>query len=254
MVNLFDIMQTAQSGAAVTNMSRQFGLSPADTQRAVEALLPAFSMGLHRAAQNPAMLAPLLAMMGSGQYTPFFDTGAGTRGAANGGDVLAQVFGSPEVTRQIAQQASSMTGIGVQVLQEMMPMIGATLIGGLFKYASLEGLGDWFGQWSNAFKQAHASQVAANAPPPPPAGPFGAWGSMLDTMVSGGAAGSPLPPQPRMPTPAPAPATPPTSASIEAPLAHLSRMFETGHEVQSQQAAHLQRIFDTVWGAPPPVR
>lgn len=251
MVNLFDIMQTAQSGAAVANLSRQFGLSPTDTQRAVEALLPAFSMGLQRAAQNPAMLPPLLAMMGSGQYTPFFDNAAGPRGAASGGDVLAQVFGSPEVTRQIAQQASSMTGIGVQVLQEMMPVIGATLIGGLFKYASLEGLGDWFGQWSSAFKQAHASQAAAKAPSPMPSGPFGAWGSMLDTMVSGGGGASVAPSLPWAVAPPPAPvAPPPDTGADDTPLGHLSRMFESGQEAQSQQVAHLQRIFDTVWGAP----
>ncbi len=52
-MNLFEMMQQAQGGQAMQNLSRQYGLSPKQTQAAIDALLPAFSMGLQRQTQDP---------------------------------------------------------------------------------------------------------------------------------------------------------------------------------------------------------
>ena len=40
MFNLFDIMRGAQGGAAIDSMARQFGLTPNQVERAMQALLP----------------------------------------------------------------------------------------------------------------------------------------------------------------------------------------------------------------------
>jgi hypothetical protein len=55
MVNLFDIMRNAEHGAALHNMARRFSLSPADTQHALDALLP-----LRSASKKPFMIPPPL--------------------------------------------------------------------------------------------------------------------------------------------------------------------------------------------------
>ncbi len=46
MFNLSEIMQSAQGGQAIPNLAKQFGLTPEQTQAAINALLPAFSVGL----------------------------------------------------------------------------------------------------------------------------------------------------------------------------------------------------------------
>ena len=46
MPNLYDVLADAQNGEAMTELSREFGLSAQQTQAAVAALLPAISMGL----------------------------------------------------------------------------------------------------------------------------------------------------------------------------------------------------------------
>ena len=41
MMNLFDIMQSAQHGQALPNLAQQYGLTMQQTQAALDALLPA---------------------------------------------------------------------------------------------------------------------------------------------------------------------------------------------------------------------
>ncbi len=53
MFNLSDILQSAQGGQAIDNIAQRFGLSPEQAQAAVQALIPAISAGLTKAATNP---------------------------------------------------------------------------------------------------------------------------------------------------------------------------------------------------------
>ena len=48
-MNLNDILQAAQGGQGVTNLASQFGLTPEQTQAAIQAMIPAFSGGLQNA-------------------------------------------------------------------------------------------------------------------------------------------------------------------------------------------------------------
>lgn len=256
MVNLLDIMRTAQSGAGLQNLSRQFGLKPADAQRAVEALLPAFSLGFQHVVHDPNAFAQLLQMVASGRYAPFFDAQQPLSPAAwaGGGDVLTKIMGSKEVSRRVAEQAAAATGMGVEVLQQMLPMVAATLIGGAFRYASLEGMSELFARWSEAFQQAHVSQKPAPAPASPanplemwaallnpapsrpaprnpvPQNPTAAWSAMVDAMLGGGAA-------PKAPEP-----PPPLN-----PVQVLAQMFETGSQAQAQYLASLKAVMDRAW-------
>lgn len=253
MVNLLDIMRQAQQGAGMDNMARQFGLSLADAQRAVETLLPAFSLGFRRNAMNPGAFAPFLDALSSGRYAPFFDGTTMMPGSgAPGAELMGQIFGSPEVTRQIAQQASAMSGIGAQVLQQMMPTMGAVLMGGMTRYASLEGVSDVLRQWADWLKVAASAQAARSQPAPPDL--YGAWSGFVGSMF--GIA-------PRKPAPAPGPADPwselvammaggwtkpeppppPPPAQPDA-FSALAQMFEAGREVQAQHLAQFQHALD----------
>lgn len=264
MVNLFEIMRQAQSGSAMDNMARQFGLSVEQTQRALEALLPAFSLGLQRSAQNPNVFAQLLEMMSSGRYAPFFDGAAASMSPqAAGQQVLDKLFGPPDISRQIAAQASAATGIGAQVLQQMMPGLAATLMGGLFRNASVEGVAeflrgwaDWLGRVSpGGDPSSRVTQAASNlsqawtdfmaamlggAGPAPrqrePAGSAAAPWAEFMRLASGGFTGAAAPPPP--------PPPPPTQPN---PFAVLSQMFETGREAQTQHLANLQAIMQAAW-------
>lgn len=264
MVHLFDIMKQAQSGAAMDNIGRQFGLSIEQTQRAVEALLPAFTLGFQRSMQNPNAFAQLLEMMSSGRYAPFYDGGSGMgAGAASGQAVLERLFGSPEISRQIAAQASAATGIGAQVLQQMLPNIAAVIMGGLFKQASVEGFAgflrgwaDWLGHiapangrprqlsdaagnLSNAWRDFVMAMLGGHGPAarrePEPSAAMAQWADLMRAFTSA---------MPGAKAPAPPPPPPPSAPN---PFEMLSEMFETGREAQAQHLAGLQAIMADLW-------
>lgn len=251
MVTLFDIVRQAQGGSALDNLSRQFGLNPDQTRHVVEAFLPAFTLGLQRAAANPFAFSQLLDMMSSGRYAPYFDGGFGAPRSSEGQQVLERLFGSPEVTRQIAAQTSAMTGVGAQVAHQMMASVASIVMGGLFKSATVEGLADFLRGWSDWLRTLRPPEPAPSRSAPA-FSPFAAWTDLMTAML-----GKPAPEKaspPALPEPwsafleglkgSSAPKPPPPPPSQPDPFATLSKMFETGREVQAQHLANLQSIFD----------
>ena len=98
MANLYEILADAQNGEAMSELGRQFGLSPQQTQAAVAALLPAISMGLKRTTATPEGLGNLLAVMGAQPdlYAMYDDpqVAFSREGRAAGNTALARMFGS----------------------------------------------------------------------------------------------------------------------------------------------------------------
>lgn len=136
MTTLFDMMNNAQNGRAMELLARQFNLSQQQAALAVEALLPAFSEGLKRNASDPYGLGNFLSALATGQHAKYFDDASNAfspAGLQDGNGILGHLFGSKELSRAVAAQAAQATGIGQQVLQQMLPAIAAMIMGGLFK-------------------------------------------------------------------------------------------------------------------------
>ncbi|MBN9243149.1 MAG: DUF937 domain-containing protein [Mesorhizobium sp.] len=139
MLPLFDMLSQAQNGRGMELLARQFNLSQQQAQLAVEALLPAFSQGLKRTTSDPYGLGGFLNALASGQYGRYFDNAGqafSQQGVDQGNDVLGQLFGSKDLSRAVAAQAAQATGIGQQVLQQMLPVIASMVMGGLFKQST----------------------------------------------------------------------------------------------------------------------
>ncbi|MDX3809598.1 DUF937 domain-containing protein [Bosea thiooxidans] len=190
MMNLFEIMQSAQNGQAMQNMARQYGLSLQQTQAALDALLPAFSMGLHRQTQNPYAFGSLAQMMTASPYARFFEAGGnsippGAQMAGN--DVLSQLFGSNEVSRAIAAQAAATSGVSQAILNQMLPVIASILMGGLFKSTSNEGLGGILGQFAEMMRGQMPGMQPAPQPQPQQQMPGNPMEAILRGMFGQGA-------------------------------------------------------------------
>ena len=141
MFNLFEIMRGAQGGAAVDAMARQFGLTPDQVERAMQALLPAFALGLRGSAREPDTFARTLGLMGSGRYAPFFENPAlafSQDATAQGNEALQALFGSKDVSRSVAREAAAFAGIGPEILKQMLPVLASILLGGLQRSGQAE--------------------------------------------------------------------------------------------------------------------
>lgn len=213
MLPLFDMLAQAQNGNAVDQMARQFGLSQQQTQQAMEALLPAFSQGLKRNASNPYDLGAFLTALSSGQHAKYFEDATrafSPQGMEEGNGILGHLFGSKELSRAVAAQASQATGIRQDVLKQMLPALATMIMGGLFKQSTGQVQAAGFGGQGNPLqeiieqmmKQGGVPQQPAPRPeaPQPDLNQFdNPFGKILEGMFGGGQAQRQAPSAPQGP-------------------------------------------------------
>ncbi len=102
-------------------IGQQFGLSPQQTQAAVEALGPVIAAGMRRnASSGGGGLGDILGGMlnGGGAVDP----------TSTGNDILGEIFGSKEVSRGVANEVSASTGIGAAVLKKLLPILASVIM------------------------------------------------------------------------------------------------------------------------------
>jgi hypothetical protein len=138
-MNIMNAILGAQDGQAVGALSQQFGLSQDQTVSALGALLPALAGGLQRNVSSQGGLEQLMSALTSGQHGRYLDE-AGTLGSADtvsdGNAILGHILGSRDVSRAVATNAASATGIGPDVLKRMLPVVATLAMGALAKQAA----------------------------------------------------------------------------------------------------------------------
>jgi hypothetical protein len=141
MANLYDILASAQHGDALTELGDQFGLTPQQTRAAVAALLPAISIGLKRATETPEGLGELFSVMGrQPELFAMYDNPSAAfsrEGRDAGNAVLAKMFGTPDASRAIADQAQYFSeGVTSSILKKLLPVLVGMIISGLMRSGS----------------------------------------------------------------------------------------------------------------------
>jgi hypothetical protein len=113
-------------------MARELGVSETQAASGVEALLPAILGGFKRQAQaQPTGLDGLgaaLQQLGGGGLLDEVLAPQPTD-VGRGNDVLGRIFGTPDVSRTVAQHAAAQSGLDASLLKKMLPLL-AMLVGG----------------------------------------------------------------------------------------------------------------------------
>lgn len=140
MSSLYEILNNAHDGEGMTALSREFGLTPTQTEAAVTALLPAISTGLKQSTATVDGLGNLFGVMAQQQDLPEIydapDTAFAPEGVAAGNDALSVIFGSPDVKRAVIDQAQAFSGVSSNILTKMLPVVAGILISGLMRSTS----------------------------------------------------------------------------------------------------------------------
>jgi hypothetical protein len=120
----------------LSQIGRQFGLDDAQTRAAFEALAPVVAAGVRKSAQSPDGLQDILKRVVAGGYGDTLgnpDAVAFERAKPRGDDVLGQIFGTPDVSRGVAQQLSATSGIGAVILKKLLPIVASIVMGQISK-------------------------------------------------------------------------------------------------------------------------
>jgi hypothetical protein len=140
MPNLYEIFNNAHDGEGMSTLGREFGLTQTQTEAAVTALLPAISTGLKQSTATVDGLGNLFGVMGQQQnLQDIYDDpemAFGPEGVAAGNDALSAIFGSPDVSRAVIDQAQNFSGVSSNILKRMLPVLAGVLLSGLMRSSS----------------------------------------------------------------------------------------------------------------------
>lgn len=237
MFNWFDLMRQAQTQAGFEALARQFNLSGDQQQRAMAAFMPAFVMGLQHAMTTQDPNRFLQSLM-TGGYQNFWHVAArafSPQAQQDGRRLLDQLFGSDDASRRVAHQAADFAGIGVETMQQLLPLYAGILAGGLT-------------QWMSAQSQAAQSFTPPTAPEKPKADPSNPWAELWSVWLK--------PPAPeKKPTANPfeemmagfLQKPEPEKPQEPTPSASWGEMMEKGREMQMQYLTSLQSILQDAW-------
>jgi hypothetical protein len=153
------------------SMARELGVSETQAASGADALLPAILGGFKKQAQaQPAGLdglGGLLGQLGGGSLLDDVLSPQPTD-VGRGNDVLGQIFGSRDVSRSVAQDAASRSGLDPGLLKKMLPMLAMLVTGWMARQGGGSGEGA--------------------APAAPAGGGLGGLGGLLGGLLGGGAA------------------------------------------------------------------
>ena len=121
----------AQMGG-MRSMARELGISESQAAAGAEALLPAILGGFKKQAQAQPTglegLGGLLGQLGGGGLLDSVLSPEPTD-VSRGDAVLGQIFGSRDVSRTVAQNASSRSGLDPALLKKMLPILAMLVAG-----------------------------------------------------------------------------------------------------------------------------
>jgi hypothetical protein len=132
-MQITDILQ--QTGG-LQSLARELGISESQAASGTAALAPAILGGFKKQAQaQPGGLeglGGLLTQLGGGSLLDDVVSAQPTD-VNRGNEVLGQIFGSKDVSRAVAQNASSQSGLDPGLLKKMLPMLAMLVAGYMAK-------------------------------------------------------------------------------------------------------------------------
>jgi len=125
----------AQMGG-LQSMARELGVSESQAASGTAALVPAILGGFKKQAQSqPTGLEGLGGLLGQLGGRSLLDEVLAPQptNVGRGNDVLGQIFGSKDVSRTVAQNAASQSGLDPSLLKKMLPMLAMLVAGYMAK-------------------------------------------------------------------------------------------------------------------------
>jgi hypothetical protein len=168
-------------------IGRQFGLTEEQTRAAMESLAPVVAAGMRRNAQSPEGLQDIFSSVLTGNRARALEDENAIQfdnAKPSGDEILGQIFGSKDTSREVAQQLSATSGIGAAVLKKLLPIVASIVMGQVAKKMGGTGaqggggLGDILGDILGGGQQRQQQQPQSGG---------GGLGDILKDVLGGGA-------------------------------------------------------------------
>ena len=124
----------------VQSMARELGINEGQATSGAAALIPAILGGFKKQAQSqPSGIEGLGSLLGQLGGDGLLDDVLSPQptNVNRGNDVLGQIFGSKDISRAVAQNAATETGLDPSLLKKMLPIVAMLVAGYMSKQNSI---------------------------------------------------------------------------------------------------------------------
>ncbi len=134
-----DLLKALMDNAGSGNLQKvgaQFGLDSSSVEKVLGQVVPALGSGIKKNTSSAGGLDSLLGALKNGghqRYLGNVEAAASQAGVQEGNGILGHIFGSKDVSRKVAAQASSASGVSSDVIKKMLPMVATMVMGTLSK-------------------------------------------------------------------------------------------------------------------------
>ena len=135
-MNIMDMLTSKDSASMMAQIARQFGLPEEKAREAVGALAPSLSRGLQHRTQEDIGVDDLIEALNVGKHTRYIDEPerlGRQETIEDGNSILGNIFGSKEVSRNVAKHAGKQTGLGSSLMKKMLPIVASMVMASLGK-------------------------------------------------------------------------------------------------------------------------
>lgn len=150
-MDLLDLLKSSGGGDSVGQLASAVGLGSSDASKLVAALTPALMGSLTKSSEKDTDLSQLRRALESGGHDRYIDNPDSMHAEetrTDGNKILGHIFGSKEVSREVAKTAEQDTGIDQGLIKKALPLLAALAMGAMSKKSSAgknSGLGDLLG-------------------------------------------------------------------------------------------------------------
>lgn len=128
-MNLTQLLQSPQGQQVLGQLAKQFNMDTSQASAAAAQLLPAIQSGMrNRIQKDPSSLSQIFGTQAQeieGYVKDDKVTADANQLTNTGNAILGQIFGSKEVSREVASRASANTGLDIGSLKSMLPILAS---------------------------------------------------------------------------------------------------------------------------------
>lgn len=138
-MNLMDILESTAGRSSVNELGKEFGLGQSEAGDLFAAVAPALLRGLQKQTDTDDGARSLKRALETGNHQRYLDDPQlmhtdETR--MDGNKILSHIFGSKDVSRNVAAHAAQNTGIDANLIKKALPMLAGLAMGMISKQSS----------------------------------------------------------------------------------------------------------------------
>lgn len=138
-MDLMDLLKATGGGDSIGQLAKAVGLGSSDTSKLVASVAPALMRGLQKKTTSDDGIAGLRRALESGGHDRYIDDPSLMRAAetrADGNNILGHIFGSKDVSRNVAAAAAKDSGLDAGLIKKALPLLASLAMGAMNKKSS----------------------------------------------------------------------------------------------------------------------